>query len=73
MLTCLVVAGEDMILAKLHSYRDGGESSERQWADVVGMLTVAGDFDSQYLKKWANELAVADLLQRAFRAAGRAN
>ena len=70
--TCLLATGEDMILAKLHWYRDGGEASQRQWADVVGMLTVGGDFDSQYLKKWANELGVEDLLERAIRAAARA-
>jgi hypothetical protein len=68
--TCLMATAEDMILAKLHWYRDGGEASERQWADVVGMLTVGVDFDSQYLKKWAKELGVEDLLERATRAAG---
>ncbi len=44
----------------------GGEVSERQWRDILGMLkTRAGDLDFGYLRKWAIELKVADLLERA--------
>lgn len=57
---------EDTILAKLEWYRMGGEVSEHQWRDILGVLkTRAGTLNSEYLKKWANELKVSDLLERA--------
>ncbi|MCC6146470.1 MAG: hypothetical protein IT308_02765 [Anaerolineaceae bacterium] len=59
---------EDIILAKLEWYRLGGEVSERQWRDILGVLkTRAGELDLDYLRKWANELKVSDLLERAFK------
>jgi len=49
----------------------GGETSERQWRDILGILkTRAGDLDLEYLKKWAKDLNVADLLERALNEAG---
>jgi hypothetical protein len=43
----------------------GGEVSERQWRDIVGVLrTREGELDLNYLHKWANELNVHDLLER---------
>lgn len=66
-----VTSPEDTILAKLEWYRMGGEVSDRQWRDILGVLkTRAGDLDIEYLKKWANELRVTDLLQRALKEAG---
>jgi len=57
---------EDTILAKLEWYRLGGETSERQWRDILGVLkTRAGQLDLEYLHKWAAEIGVSDLLQRA--------
>lgn len=57
---------EDTILAKLEWYRLGGEVSERQWRDILGVLkTRAGMLDVSYLQKWADELEVNDLLVRA--------
>ncbi len=57
---------EDIILRKLEWYRLGGEASERQWLDVLGVLKVQGDaLDDAYLDRWAHELNVADLLERA--------
>lgn len=62
----LVKAPEDLILRKLHWYRAGGESSERQWSDVVGLLKVqSAQLDRDYLAIWAGELEVRDLLDRA--------
>lgn len=62
---------EDIILAKLEWYRLGGEVSERQWRDILGVLkTRAGELDLDYLRKWANELKVSDLLDRAFKDIG---
>ena len=57
---------EDIILAKLEWYRMGGEVSERQWRDILGILkTRAGALDLVYIKKWSGELEVSDLLERA--------
>ena len=59
---------EDIILAKLEWYRLGGEVSERQWRDILGVLkTRAGELDLDYLRKWANELKVSDLLERTLK------
>jgi hypothetical protein len=33
-----VATAEDMVLQKLIWYRDGGSVSDRQWADVLGIL-----------------------------------
>lgn len=61
---------EDTILSKLEWYRPGAEVSERQWRDILGVLkTRAGELDLTYLRQWALELHVADLLERALREA----
>ncbi|MFZ5515590.1 MAG: hypothetical protein ACOY90_03065 [Candidatus Zhuqueibacterota bacterium] len=65
-----VVSPEDIVLAKLECYRLGGEVSERQWRDILGVLkTRAGELELDYLRKWAGELRVNDLLERALREA----
>jgi hypothetical protein len=57
---------EDTILSKLEWYRLGGEVSDRQWRDILGVMkTRAGDLDLVYLRLWAGELKVSDLLERA--------
>lgn len=61
---------EDTILSKLEWYRIGGEVSERQWRDILGVLkTRAGELDLDYLHTWARELKVSDLLERALQEA----
>ena len=61
---------EDTILSKLEWYRLGGEASERQWRDILGVLKVRqGELDLDYLQKWAAELQVTDLLTRALKEA----
>lgn len=61
-----VASPEDTILAKLEWYRMGGEVSDRQWRDILGVLkTRANELDLDYLRKWAGELNVTDLLERA--------
>lgn len=61
---------EDTILSKLEWYRMGGEVSERQWRDILGVLkTRAGELDPDYLRHWAGELKVTDLLERALKEA----
>lgn len=63
-----VVSPEDIILSKLEWYRMGGEVSDRQWRDILGVLkTRADDLDLAYLRKWAGELKVGDLLERALK------
>ena len=63
-----VTTAEDIILAKLEWYRLGGEASDRQWRDILGVLKVqAGRLDMDYLHRWAAELAVGDLLQCAIK------
>lgn len=62
---------EDTILAKLSWFRKGGETSDRQWSDVIGVIKVQGEeLDFSYLKKWADHLAVDDLLIKAMADAG---
>jgi len=57
---------EDTIINKLEWFRTGGEVSERQWGDVIGVLRVqAGRLDEAYLERWAAELGLMDLLARA--------
>jgi hypothetical protein len=59
---------EDTVLAKLEWFRKGGEVSERQWRDVIGILKIrAGILDLEYLRKWASELNVIDLLEKALK------
>lgn len=62
---CAIASPEDTILRKLEWYRAGGETSERQWNDLRGILRVSGDkLDRDYLRKWADYLKVRDLLER---------
>ena len=60
---------EDIILSKLEWFRMGNEISEKQWNDVLGVIKVQGDLlDKKYLTRWAKELGLDDLLERAFKA-----
>ena len=60
---------EDTILAKLDWYRQGGEISDRQWRDVIGVLAAQhGRLDESYLRDWADQLGLRDLLRREWEA-----
>jgi hypothetical protein len=62
---------EDTILHKLDWYREGGEVSDRQWADVLGVLKVQKEgIDMEYLRHWAAELDLNGLLEKACQDAG---
>ncbi|MCE7873310.1 hypothetical protein DYH09_23445 [bacterium CPR1] len=62
-----------MLLAKLRWYRMGGEVSDRQWRDILGILLVqAESLDPAYLEHWAERLGVLDLLEKARQQASRA-
>lgn len=63
-----VVTAEDSILLKLEWFRLGGETSDRQWSDILGILRIQSDrLDQAYLDHWAAELGVSDLLANARR------
>ena len=67
-----VTSPEDIILRKLTWYRSGGEASERQWNDVLGVIKVQSSaLDLPHLRLWAERLDVADLLRRVFEEAGQ--
>jgi hypothetical protein len=68
-----VSAPEDTILAKLRWHRQGGEVSERQLSDALGVLKVQRErLDLQYLRDWAGRLGVLDLLEGLVAEAGLA-
>ena len=67
-----VSSPEDTVLAKLDWFRQGGEVSERQWADVLGILRAVRILDEAHLGQGASELGVSDLLARAIEEARRA-
>jgi hypothetical protein len=61
---------EDILLRKLEWYRDGGQQSDRQWSDVLGLLRArGGELDRAYVGRWAPTLGVAELMARAEREA----
>jgi hypothetical protein len=61
-----VASPEDVILSKLRWFHMGGEVSEQQWHDVLGVIAVQGDgLDLGYLREWAEYLGVPNLLEKA--------
>lgn len=63
-----LTTAEDIVLHKLDWYRLGGEISERQWSDVLGVLSVQGSaLDLDYVREWASKLGLAELLERALK------
>ena len=63
--TLHIDTAEHTILRKLEGYRRGGETSERQWRDVVAIVRLQGDrLDRERLRHWAAHLGVSDLLHR---------
>jgi len=62
---------EDIVLEKLDWYHAGGRVSDGQWTDVRGVLSVQKhQLDYQYLRHWAAERGIVDLLNRALEEAG---
>jgi hypothetical protein len=61
-----VSSPEDLILRKLDWYRQGGNVSDRQWRDVLGVLKVQAErLDLTRLRHWAGDLGLTALLHRA--------
>jgi hypothetical protein len=66
-----VATAEDTILSKLAWYRLGNETSDRQWADILGVLKLLrSQLSEPYLRRWAKDPRVDDLLERALESAG---
>jgi hypothetical protein len=66
-----VDSAEHILLRKLDWFRRGGETSDRQWRDVLGIIRTQGTrLERAELATWADRLGVADLLARALREAG---
>lgn len=64
-----VASPEDIILSKLEWMR--GRESEVQYSDVLGVaVTQWGNLDLEYLRKWAGQLGVQDMLTRLLKEAG---
>jgi len=69
--TFFLASAEDTLLHKLYWYRLGGDVSDRQWGDIQGLVRVQFDaLDMAYVRHWADELEVADLLERVVDEAG---
>lgn len=67
----LMTTAEDIVLFKLEWYELGNRVSEKQWLDILGVLKVqANQLDVDYMRKWAIELKVEELLEQAFVDAG---
>ena len=65
-----VATAEDLILSKLRWYRLGGEVSERQWKDVLGIFLFQPVLDLDYLSRWAENLSISGLLEKAIQESG---
>ena len=60
------VTAEDILLAKLHWFKIGGEVSEVQWRDIQGILRSCGStLDHEYLEQSASKLGIMALLEKA--------
>jgi hypothetical protein len=63
--TVRVASAEDTIISKLRWYRLGGESSDRQWRDLKGVLQAQrGRLDDPYVDTWCKHFGLSDLLER---------
>ena len=66
-----IATTEDNLIRKLRWFRMGGKASDRQWRDNLGLIRVAGGtIDLAYVSRWAKDLGVDDLLQRALSTRG---
>ena len=64
------VTPEDILLAKLHWFRAGGEVSDVQWRDIQGIVRGRREtLDRVYLEQSASRLRVEGLLERPLRQA----
>ncbi len=60
------VTREDILLAKLYWFKSGGEVSEVQWRDILGLVRGPDvSLDQSYLERGATKLGIRELLNRA--------
>lgn len=72
--TAYFCSAEDIILQKLRWFKKGGGLSDRQWNDLLSVLKVqAYQLDYDYLRHWAAQLELTELLDRAYADAGLDN
>jgi len=65
---------EDVILSKLEWFYKGGNISERQWNDIIGVFKVQQKLlDIKYLRHWADVLGLTALLEKSLLDAGIEN
>ena len=68
---CYFSTPEDIIIAKLIWFEQGGRISERQWKDILGVIKVQShNLDFEYLKRWSEKLGIFDLLNHAMLESG---
>lgn len=68
-----VTSTEDQILRKLSWFKQGGETSDRQWRDIVSILRVqASRIDTEKLDQIVAEIGLQRLLDQARQEADRA-
>ena len=66
---CYVAAPEDVIIAKLRYYREGG--SEKHLRDITGILRVSSELvDREYVDRWAATLGLSEIWQAVLRRLG---
>jgi hypothetical protein len=66
-----ILTPEDTVLFKARTYRRGANPADVQWNDIQGVLKVQAErLDRDYLARWAAELGVEHLLDKAVAEAG---
>lgn len=64
--TLFIMSAEDIIIQKLFWYQLGGEISDQQWKDVLGVLQVQyNKLDYPYLEHMAEQKNILHLLKQA--------
>ncbi len=70
-LSIWLASPEDVMIHKLVSYRKGGENSDRQWRDIVGVMKQQQSrLDKTYLEEWSERLKVQNVWKRIRRETG---
>jgi hypothetical protein len=65
------LSAEDVVLAKLDWFNLGGQVSDRQWQDILGVLSAQkATLDLSYLRANALALDINDLLEKALLKSG---
>ncbi len=63
-----IASAEDIIIQKLRWFRLGGEISDKQWKDVLGVIRVQSNkLDRKYLKSQSEKFDLTALLEKAFK------